>query len=212
MSDCSLIMPRPVTIDDKVILKAAREMFLLHGFKAQSALIAKQAGVSEGTIFKRFKTKAQLFLTSMRDQEEEQKWIDDLSNAPGTNTVRENLIAAAMRIMEQMEVAIPRMLSLRASGVPMPSPASLNHRPPPLVQGEALGNYFMEEINLGRLTMAEPMIQAHMLIGAMIHYVMGAQMGTTPCHRMRYIETLVDLHLGLACTNKSESTGSLVKG
>lgn len=205
-------MPRPVTIDDKVILKAAREMFLLHGFKAQSALIAKQAGVSEGTIFKRFKTKAQLFLTSMRDYEEEQKWIDDLSEAPGTNTVRENLISAATRIMEQMEVAIPRMLSLRASGVPMPNPAKMPHRPPPIVQGETLGNYFMEEINLGRLKMADPMIQAHMLIGSMIHYVMGSQMGLTPCHRMHYIETLVDLHLGLACTSKTESTGSLVNG
>lgn len=205
-------MPRPVTIDDKVILKAAREMFLLHGFKAQSALIAKQAGVSEGTIFKRFKTKAQLFLTSMRDYEEEQKWIDDLSEAPGTNTVRENLIAAATRIMEQMEVAIPRLMSLRASGVPMPNPAKMPHRPPPIVQGEALGNYFMEEINLGRLTMTEPLIQAHMLIGSMIHYVMGSQMGLTPCHRMRYIETLVDLHLGLSGAGKTESTDSLVNG
>lgn len=196
MSDYLLTMPRPVTIDDKVILKAAREMFLLHGFKAQSALIAKEAGVSEGTIFKRFKTKAQLFLLSMRDHEEEQKWLDELANAPGTNTVRENLIAAARHIMEQLDVAIPRMLSLRASGVPMPHPGEMAQRPPPMIQAEALGNYFMEEINLGRLTLPEPMIHAHMFIGAMIHYVMGSQMGSTPCHRMDYIEALVDLHLG----------------
>lgn len=197
MSECSLNMPRPVTIDDKVILKAAREMFLLHGFKAQSALIAKQAGVSEGTIFKRFKTKAQLFLTSMRDHEEEAKWLDELANAPGTNTVRENLITAATHIMEQMDVAIPRMMSLRSSGVPMPHPSTMPHRPPPLIQAEALGNYFMEEINLGRLTLSQPLIQAHMFIGALIHYVMGSQTGHTPCHRMEYIETLVDMHLGV---------------
>lgn len=51
-------MPRPVSIQDDVILRAAREIFLEKGWDATTSEIAAKAGVSNGIIFKRFKTKA----------------------------------------------------------------------------------------------------------------------------------------------------------
>ncbi len=190
-------MARPVTIRDEVILKAAREVFLLHGFKARSSLIAAEAGVSEGTIFKRFKTKARLFIEAMGNEEESQKWTQELAAAPGTGTVRENLTLAANRFIDHMEITVPRILSLRASGVSLPPFHELKHRPAPEVQSEALATYLREEVELGRLQLSNPEIHAHMFVGAAVHYVMNKQMrGRAICPRHEYIEALVNLHLG----------------
>jgi AcrR family transcriptional regulator len=190
-------MSRPVTIRDDVILKAAREVFLLHGFKARSSLIAKEAGVSEGTIFKRFKTKAHLFIEAMGNEEQEQKWIDDLTHAPGTRTVRENLLEAASHIIDHMEVTVPRMMSLRSSGVSIPPSQDLKHRPSPEVHSQALATYFREEVELGRLQLANPVIYAYMFVGSVVHYVMNKQFnGHAVCSRLEFINALVDLHLG----------------
>ena len=58
-------MSRPRTIDDAQILDVARKIFLERGMRASTASIARAAGVSEGTIFKRFDTKQELFFASM---------------------------------------------------------------------------------------------------------------------------------------------------
>jgi len=55
-------MPRPVSIQDEVILNAARELFLERGLDVATSEIAARAGVSQGTIFKRFRTKQALFI------------------------------------------------------------------------------------------------------------------------------------------------------
>ena len=54
-------MARTARITEERILEAAREVFLAEGFGAQTAKIAQRAGVSEGSIFKRFATKEALF-------------------------------------------------------------------------------------------------------------------------------------------------------
>lgn len=190
-------MSRPITIDDNVILKAAREIFLLHGFKARTRLIAETAGVSEGSVFKRFPSKVDLFIAAMDNHEEDRKWIEQLIEAPGTNTVEKNLTLAVNKIMEHLEVVIPRMLSLKASGVKMPEIFKLRNFSSLSEQAAALTTYFQEEIQLNRLEMTRPDIHAHMLIGAITHFVMAKQMEEHfSCHRTDYIAQLVDLHMG----------------
>ena len=58
-------MGRPVHISKERILAAARSVFLEHGFSASTAKVAQAAGVSEGSIFKRFPTKEALFVAAM---------------------------------------------------------------------------------------------------------------------------------------------------
>jgi AcrR family transcriptional regulator len=53
---------RKKSIPDKDILTAAREVFVVQGFAASTRAIAKHAGVSEGLLFQRYPTKAELFL------------------------------------------------------------------------------------------------------------------------------------------------------
>src|SRR5438067_10692690 len=59
-------MARPTTISDERILEAARGVFLEHGVAATTAEVAKRAGIAEGSIFKRFATKADLFKAAMQ--------------------------------------------------------------------------------------------------------------------------------------------------
>jgi AcrR family transcriptional regulator len=54
-------VPRPRKIDDATILTAARALFLEKGPGATTKEVAAHAGVSEGLLFQRYKTKADLF-------------------------------------------------------------------------------------------------------------------------------------------------------
>ena len=58
-------MPRRTTISTEELLSTARQMFLDHGFSVPTSSIARAAGISEGSIFKRFPTKAALFEACM---------------------------------------------------------------------------------------------------------------------------------------------------
>ena len=58
-------MARTRSISNEQILDAAREIFMEQGIEAKTSDIARHAGVSEGTIFARFKTKEALFVEAM---------------------------------------------------------------------------------------------------------------------------------------------------
>jgi AcrR family transcriptional regulator len=58
-------MARPVSISGDQILEAARAVFTEKGPRATTAEIAERAGVSEGTLFKRFGSKAGLHKAAM---------------------------------------------------------------------------------------------------------------------------------------------------
>ena len=73
----------------------------------------------------------------------------------------------------------------------------MTRRPPPLVHTDALARYFEREVELGRLDMSHPRCEAHMFVGAIVHYVMNRHMhGSVPASRKEYVELLINLHLG----------------
>jgi AcrR family transcriptional regulator len=58
-------MGRNKTISDDALLDVARRAFVEQGFAASTRAIARSAGVSEGLLFQRFPTKADLFFAAM---------------------------------------------------------------------------------------------------------------------------------------------------
>ena len=76
-------MSRPTSIKDQTIIDAARAVFLERGFGATTAEVAERAMVSEGTLFKRFRTKAELFQAAMHPQFAELGWLADLEARVG---------------------------------------------------------------------------------------------------------------------------------
>src|SRR3954463_6836410 len=92
-------MARPVSIKDETIIAAAREVFLERGIQATTAEVAERAGVSEGSVFKRFKSKVDLFRAAMGDQIHDPEWIREIAGRVGKGDVRDHLIAIGTEVI-----------------------------------------------------------------------------------------------------------------
>ncbi|MEI6809383.1 MAG: helix-turn-helix domain-containing protein [bacterium] len=164
-------MSRPVTIQNDAILEAARKVFLKHGYQASTASVAREAGVSEGSIFKHFKSKCDLFAAAMRAETRIQEDEDWLMKSAGTGNVRQNLEHAARQLLKHLQTVIPRVIMLHSSGAPMLQPCRKGAgTPPPVQHMRVIAAYFRREIKLGRLKMQSPEMRAHLLVGGLSHY------------------------------------------
>lgn len=168
-------MPRPTTIRDDQILEAARALFLDRGFAVSTADIAARAGVSEGTLFKRFPTKADLFLESMDmgTIDDFLRFLDQLD--PGED-VAGAIVQVVRRVVDKMRVLMPRMMMLWANVSPeqLMRGATL---PPPIRVLRGMSAWIEREVERGRLACAEPRVLARMLLGSSIHFVFFEMMG-----------------------------------
>ena len=90
-------MARPTTISDERILEAARAVFLEYGIAATTAEVAKRAGIAEGSIFKRFATKAELFKAAMMFEFEDPDFIRTLVGARDEDDPRETLFQVGLQ-------------------------------------------------------------------------------------------------------------------
>lgn len=166
-------MGRSRTITNKQILEAARQVFLAEGFGASTIEIARRAGVSEGSIFKRFSTKEDLFFAAMGEANTPQ-WIRSLETLPGQGNVRDNLVAISFRMIEFLREAIPRIVMLHSKGALPPDRPDLSESP--LAQNlRALTVFFEEEMKLGRIRPGNPEVPARFLLGALTSQVLMKQ-------------------------------------
>ena len=103
-------MPRPRRIDDATLLNAAREVFVEKGPGATSREVAARAGVSEGLLFQRYKTKADLFFAAMAPPP-----VDPSAILPSGDLAigdRGAFEEAALQILAYFHEAMPLLLPL----------------------------------------------------------------------------------------------------
>jgi AcrR family transcriptional regulator len=163
-------MSRPALIQDETILAAARTVFLRHGYAAPSALIARQAGVSEGLLFKRFRTKHALFLAALQSESGDSPWVERLMLSVGSGNIRKNLEFAGRHLLRRHLLLLPRIMMIRSSGITFKNPSLHGTPPPPVEHMRRLAAYFRAEIKCGRLVMKKPDTQAQAFVGALAHY------------------------------------------
>ena len=184
------------------MLEAARKVFLRHGYKATTAQVAREAGVSEGSLFKHFKSKTDLFLTAMQVESAQMAWQERLTESVGTGDLRQLLEFAGLQVLKRLQIAVPRMMMLRSSG--LLSPTQCHHIggiPPPVHHIRALSTYFHGEMKHGRLRMEHPESQAHAFYGAIAHYVFFENLfGSRPASPKAYVGTVVDTILRASAT------------
>lgn len=186
-------MARPVSIQSEAILEAARMVFMRDGYKAGTAQIARAAGVSEGSLFKHFKSKCNLFLAAMEIKVGEASWSDTLMASVGRGDLRTAMENAGLHLLQELQKMLPRMMMVSSSGVTIPNHAPDGGEPPPLRKMNILCRYFKAEIKAGRLAMASPQIQAHMFLGALAHYAWCETLfGYRSASPEDYVKTLVD--------------------
>ena len=189
-------MARPTTIRSGQILNAARKLFLANGFGASTADIAREAGVSEGSLFKRFPTKADLFRAAMGLPEFHIE--EETASRVGKGNLRDNLARLMDMILEFHRVLMPRVMMMWAQ--PGLSPLEMlkgdpEHNPPQQAM-KALSRYLAGEVERGRLKPQDTDVVASMIMSSMHSYVFGEQIGIrekTDEAGWKYIQSVIDV-------------------
>ena len=202
-------MARPVSIRNDAILDAARRVFLKRGYKASTVQVARAAGVSEGTLFKHFRTKQALFLAAMAVESQEQDWEKQLMQSVGTGAIRPTLEAVGRQLLRHLQVMMPCIMMVSASGVTFTRAGACAGDPPPLRLIRVLTRYFRAERKAGRLAMPAPAMQAHAFIGAISHYVFCESVFQYRSGRpAAYVHTVVDTILKATGTRTALGAGA----
>jgi AcrR family transcriptional regulator len=168
MSDCSL-MSRPTVIDDEAILKAARALFLEKGIRATTAEVARKAGVAEGSIFKRWKTKEELFIAAMQS---EMAFTELFDRAQTGDDVQSMLVALGHSIIGFYRQKLPVIIMAWSNRTDDDPPHFLRGPNSPPVRGLKMATSFFEaQMRARRICRHDPEIVARQFIGALQNYV-----------------------------------------
>ena len=194
-------MARPVSIKDETIIDAAREVFLERGIQATTAEVAERAGVSEGSVFKRFKSKPELFRAAMGDRLAEPAFLKNLGGRAGQGDLRENLFGLGMEIIAFFRHLMPLMMMAWSNPAPngLPGPIA-GPNPPPVRALKQLSGYFEAEMRVGRVRRQDPEVVARAFLGALHSFVFFELLhnahGELPMGDETYVRGLVSLLWG----------------
>ena len=166
-------MARPVTYDTEELLSSARQTFLEVGPSASTQVLAKNAGVSEGTLFKRFGSKKNLFLQAIKFEPlENHDWFTNLLQLRETHSLEDVLVKAGLGLQDHFAQALPSIQMLMA--YPDLSPA--DHRrvmgddnPMPVAIKNRFRELFAAEMRAGHIPNGDPYILACLYAGAIIN-------------------------------------------
>ncbi len=165
-------MARPTTISDERILEAARAVFLEHGIAATTAEVAKRAGVAEGSIFKRWSTKAELFKAAMQVDFEDPDFLRTLVAARDEDDPRETLFQVGLQAIAFFRRLMPLAMLQFGTGKKAGVPEHLRGpNAPPLRALKTVATFVERQIRAGRMRKHEPEIVARMLLGSIQSYV-----------------------------------------
>ncbi len=204
-------MARPTSISQEQILEAARKVFLEGGYQASTATIAKEAGISEGSIFKRFNTKAQLFRAAMELPEPPS--LAQLRELADEGDVRQLLESTCLRLIDFFKELLPRVMMMWAQADRACTPLHMmrggeaaGDRPLPQYVLQAVTAVLDQQMEAGRLRQADPEILARMLVASCHNYVFFEVIGIEPrmpISKQSYVRALVDMLLKGVCPEEN---------
>ncbi len=161
-------MARPIVIRDEDILDAARAVFLERGVRATALDVARRAGISEGSIFKRFHSKFELFEAAMGPAGEDPPLVDYLPLRVGAEDLEQALVTTAIELAAALRRVLPLLMMAWSNPGPHGTPAVLDgDNPMPVRVLAALRDYFAAEQRLGRIADGDPEVLARTFMGAL---------------------------------------------
>lgn len=187
-------------ISTERLLEVAREVFLELGIRATTSEVASRAGIAEGTIFHRFKSKEELFRAAMNfDPDAALALVEALLASGGKGDLRRTLVEFAERFITYGRVAMPVMMMSWSNPENQMCAERTSERSSRYqrVLG-ALSSFFEAEMRAGRLRRVNTEVMSRMLIGSLHHFCMtellmgGPQ---SPLTHREFAEQVVDVLL-----------------
>lgn len=164
---------RPPVISTERLLEVARQVFLELGIRATTSEVATRAGIAEGTIFHRFKSKEELFRAAMNfDPDSALRLAQGLLARAGQGELRQTLVEFAERFMEFGRAAMPMMMMSWSNPESLCVDRTSERATRYHKVIAALGQYLDAEMKGGRLRRVDSEVVARMLIGSLHHYCM----------------------------------------
>jgi len=164
-------MARPVTISDEQILEAARIVFVRNGINATTKDIARQAGVGEGSLFRRFPTKEALFTAAILNPPPP-AWVRELDTLVGRGDLRVNLIHIARGIIQFAQEGLPLVMVAWARKAEPACSFANSVEPSGVRDRRHVANFLKQEIERDRLRPCNAEAVARMVFGACLNLVM----------------------------------------
>ena len=187
---------RPPTIDSEKLLAVAREVFLERGIRATTLEVAQRAGVSEGSLFHRFKTKEALFRAALRlDEDELPRLLASAIEKLVGPDVRSALLQFAHDLIELGRVALP--LAMMSWSNPADGSHPIERRRAQFTpQLKKFAAYCERQMDAGTLRQMDAEVLARAFMGSVHQYALSRILGdqlTLP--EGMYLRGLVDLFL-----------------
>lgn len=197
-------MARPKQIDDEQLLDALRDTFLELGPAASTQELAQRAGVSEGTLFKRFGTKKKIFTDAMRlPPMEDRAWFVGMLDRAGEGSFEEHLVELGVGMRAFFDEVIPLLHVITANGKLTPGELQClfgpDEEPPPVHTMRRFEQFFAREMSFGRIKQTDPRSLAAFFVGAIVHdfhmrlHYPSHDFGDGVAHCQRIARTLAEL-------------------
>ena len=173
LKDKSAPRGRPPVIDSARLLAVAREVFLERGIRATTLEVAERAGVSEGSLFHRFKSKEGLFAAAMNfDADEAPRLLQAALRDVEGLEVREGLVKLSTALLEIGRVALPIMM-MSWSNPKLSGGTPFDKKRAGFREFlKAFGAYLEGKMDQGKLRRIDAEVLARTLIGSVHHYSM----------------------------------------
>jgi len=163
---------RPPVISSERLLEVAREVFLERGMRATTSEVAERAGVSEGTVFHRFKSKVVLFREAMHfDPEQLPQLMGNTIDGIEQLEIREALIKLATGLLDVGRVAMPLMMMTWSN----PDECGTQDEKKRAGYREVtkrFATFFEQKMNEGKLRRMDAEIFTRAFMGSIHHYCM----------------------------------------
>jgi AcrR family transcriptional regulator len=164
-------MSRVALISDQSLLEAARTVIQQRGLRATTAEIAETAGVSEGLLFKRFRSKAELFHAALTPVLAHlPAFLGDLEASAGQGDVQVRLLELARELRDHMRRSVPLVLVAWSAGASIPDHFTRPDSPFRCVE-VSISGYLEAEMRLGRLRTQDPLTVARAIVGSVHQFV-----------------------------------------
>lgn len=164
---------RPPVISSERLLEVAREVFLERGVRATTSEVAERAGVSEGTVFHRFRSKDRLFREAMSFNPDEvperfAAALDGLDNVE----LRDAMIRIATTVLDIGRVAVPLMMMSWSNPECCAELDEVKKREGYRTMTRRFASYFEARMAEGKLRRMDAEIFTRAFMGTLHHYCM----------------------------------------